>query len=202
VPVATYLAIMLWRSPFVIRRLLQRVVKRNITVHIPWLLVTGSVLLYAWRLRRKQVSCHASVQTSFQTKAEARSDGRKENEGKRRFLQKVVVITGAAGDIGNATASAFAREGASIVLVDLPQTLPQLEDQCKELQASGAYKTVVLCADMTREEEVQSMVAKTVERLGPINCFFNNAGIQGELAPIHHQNSKLAQRVIQSQGEG
>ena len=158
-------AIMLWRSPFVIRRLLQResgVVKRNIAVHIPWLLVTGSVLLYAWRLRRKQVSCHASVQT----KAEARSDGRKENEGKRRFLQKVVVITGAAGDIGNATASAFAREGASIVLVDLPQTLPQLKDQCKELQASGAYKTVVLCADMTREDEVQSMVAKTVERLG------------------------------------
>ena len=136
--------------------------ERNIAVHIPWLLVTGSVLLYAWRLRRKQVSCHASVQT----KAEARSDGRKENEGKRRFLQKVVVITGAAGDIGNATASAFAREGASIVLVDLPQTLPQLKDQCKELQASGAYKTVVLCADMTREEEVQSMVAKTVERLG------------------------------------
>lgn len=99
-------------------------------------------------------------------RSETSSSGSEKNEAKQRFLQKVIVITGAAGDIGNATATAFAREGASLVLVDLPHTLPRLEEQCRELQACGAYKTVVFSADMTQEEEVMRMVTKTVKTLG------------------------------------
>ena len=125
-----------------------------------------------------------------------------------------MVITGAAGDIGSATASAFAREGASLALVDLPHTLPQLEERCRELQSCGAHNTVVIAADMTQEAQVQRMVTNTVELLGewawetsflvkgglytgPINCFFNNAGIQGKMAPVHQQDSEIVRKVIE-----
>ena len=56
---------------------------------------------------------------------------------------KVVVITGAAGDIGGATTAAFAREGGRLVLVDLPHTRPALEAQSRQLEASGADRAVV-----------------------------------------------------------
>lgn len=84
----------------------------------------------------------------------------------RRFADKVVVITGAAGDIGGATAEAFAREGANLVLVDLPNTASKLAERCEQLQTCGAQETVVVSADLTKEEEVQAMVTRTVETMG------------------------------------
>ena len=76
------------------------------------------------------------------------------------------MITGAAGDIGGATATAFAREGASMVLVDLPHTFARLEEQRMQLQACGAPRVVVFSADMRQEGEVQAMVTYTLETLG------------------------------------
>ena len=86
------------------------------------------------------------------------------------------MITGAAGDIGSATAAAFAREGASLALVDLPHTQHRLEEQCRQLEAGGAHKAIVIAADMTQESQVQSMVAGTVKSLGEwliVGCIYN-----------------------------
>lgn len=134
--------------------------------------------------------------------------------GRQRFSGKVVVITGAAGDIGGATAEAFAREGASVVLVDLPSTVSKLGERCEQLKTCGAQKTIVLGADMTKEEEVQSLVTCTVETvgkqlqlsiclpslyyyIGPIDCFINNAGIQGQFAPVHLQDTDMFRKVVE-----
>ena len=85
---------------------------------------------------------------------------------RQRFGGKVVVITGAAGDIGSATAEAFAREGASVVLVDLPSAVSKLGERCEQLKAYGAHKAVVLSADMRKEEDVQAAVTRAVETVG------------------------------------
>ena len=85
---------------------------------------------------------------------------------RRRFTGKVVLITGAAGDIGGATALAFAREGATLVLVDQDHTRPQLEVQCRELEAAGAERALLYTADVRQEREVQAMVNFTMDSAG------------------------------------
>ncbi|MFZ0387980.1 MAG: SDR family oxidoreductase [Solirubrobacteraceae bacterium] len=79
-----------------------------------------------------------------------------------RLVDKVCVITGAAGGIGAATAARFEREGAIVVGVDL------LEHTVGSLSIS---------ADITSEDAVVSMYAAARERFGRIDVLFNNAGI-------------------------
>jgi NAD(P)-dependent dehydrogenase (short-subunit alcohol dehydrogenase family) len=79
-----------------------------------------------------------------------------------RLVDKVCVITGAAGGIGVATAGRFEQEGAIVVGVDL------LEHSVGSLSIS---------ADITSEEAVVSMYAAARERFGRIDVLFNNAGI-------------------------
>jgi NAD(P)-dependent dehydrogenase (short-subunit alcohol dehydrogenase family) len=79
-----------------------------------------------------------------------------------RLVDKVCVITGAAGGIGAATAARFEREGAIVVGVDL------LEHSVGSLSIS---------ADITSEDAVVSTYAAARERFGRIDVLFNNAGI-------------------------
>ena len=79
-----------------------------------------------------------------------------------RLAGKVCVITGAAGGIGSATAQTFAREGATVVGVDLR------EHEVGELS---------LTADITSEEAVAALYAQVRERYGRLDVLFNNAGI-------------------------
>ena len=109
---------------------------------------------------------------------------------------KSVLITGAAGDIGGATATAFAIKGATVILVDLPSTQDLLEKKCEELMAKGAKKAVFKTADVTRVEDVQQMTEFAVANAGRIDCFFNNAGVQGEFQPLHKQTIESFQKVM------
>jgi NAD(P)-dependent dehydrogenase (short-subunit alcohol dehydrogenase family) len=98
-----------------------------------------------------------------------------------RFDQKVVVITGAAGGIGSAAAVRFAQEGARLVLVDLAAAA--LDDVAAAVtQAGGTALSVA--ANVTRSDEVARYVAAALEQFGAIDCFFNNAGIEGVVAPL------------------
>jgi NAD(P)-dependent dehydrogenase (short-subunit alcohol dehydrogenase family) len=79
-----------------------------------------------------------------------------------RLLDKVCVITGAAGGIGAATAARFEQEGAIVVGVDLLE---------------HAVGSLSISADITSEDAVMSMYAAAHERFGRIDVLFNNAGI-------------------------
>lgn len=99
----------------------------------------------------------------------------------RRFEGKVALITGAAGGIGRAAAVRFASEGARVGLVDrspdgLRETLAAVE------RAGGRGVTVE--ADVTRAAEVARYAAAIADRLGGVDCFFNNAGILGAVRPL------------------
>jgi 3alpha(or 20beta)-hydroxysteroid dehydrogenase len=111
----------------------------------------------------------------------------------RRFEDKVVVITGAAGGIGRATAVRFATEGARLVLVDLAGT-PLDEVAAAVEQAGGAALPVV--ADVSRAGDVERYVAEAVRHFGGIDCFFNNAGIEGYIGPLVDYPEEDFDRVI------
>lgn len=103
----------------------------------------------------------------------------------RRFDDKVALITGGSSGIGRATALAFAREGASVVIACRGRE--RGEATLAELHALGAHAELVL-ADVSRAEEVEALVRRTVERFGRLDCAFNNAAdIAGETKPLVEQ---------------
>jgi NAD(P)-dependent dehydrogenase (short-subunit alcohol dehydrogenase family) len=100
--------------------------------------------------------------------------------------QPVVLITGALTGIGRATAIAFAREGNRVVVSGRREEAGQT--LAAELRALGA-EAEFLRADVRVEAEVRSVVEQTVERFGRIDVAVNNAGTEGQLAPIVEQSA-------------
>ena len=106
---------------------------------------------------------------------------------------KVALITGGAGGLGAAAAKAFLAQGSKVALVDVSaDALARVE---ADLAApKGSLVTIV--ADVSREEDVKAYVDATVRTLGTIDIFFNNAGIEGKVAPIVQQNMADVDRVF------
>ena len=117
-------------------------------------------------------------------------------EKAKKFANKSIVITGAAGDIGSATARAFAQEGASVMLVDLNATIEKMKGICSELKALGASQAEWITCDVTDVGQVAKMVDCSIRKFGQIDFFFNNAGIQGTLLPIHKQDEAAFKKLI------
>lgn len=91
-----------------------------------------------------------------------------------RLAGKVAIVTGAGAGIGRATAELFAREGASVAVVDL--NLQTAQETADAIIAEGG-KAIAIQTDVANEEAVAAMFAKTVETFGKLNVLFNNAGI-------------------------
>jgi NAD(P)-dependent dehydrogenase (short-subunit alcohol dehydrogenase family) len=94
---------------------------------------------------------------------------------------RVALITGAGEGIGRAAAKLLAREGARIGA--LGRTREDLESVVKEIEADGGQATV-LCADISRAEEMERAVKELVDAYGRIDIVFANAGVNGVWAPI------------------
>src|SRR5690606_9189689 len=107
-----------------------------------------------------------------------------------RLQDKVAVITGGAGGIGKVTAKRFLDEGASVVLVDL------FEEALAEAKNELGGNVLTVQADVTKEEDVKNYVKKTMDEYGKIDIFFNNAGIEGKVAPITEQKVEDLDKVL------
>src|SRR6202043_2143844 len=107
----------------------------------------------------------------------------------RRTLMttRVVLITGALTGIGRATALAFAQEGAHLVVSGRREA--EGEKLVAELRKLGAEAEFVR-SDVRHEEEVRSLVDKTVERFGRLDIAVNNAGTEGVPGPVTEQTAE------------
>jgi 3alpha(or 20beta)-hydroxysteroid dehydrogenase len=107
-----------------------------------------------------------------------------------RLQDKVAVITGGAGGIGKVTAKRFLEEGASVVLVDL------FEEALAEAKKELGDNVLTVQADVSKEEDVKNYVKQTMDAYGKIDIFFNNAGIEGKVAPIIEQKVEDLDKVL------
>jgi NAD(P)-dependent dehydrogenase (short-subunit alcohol dehydrogenase family) len=89
--------------------------------------------------------------------------------------RKVALVTGGASGIGRATALAFAREGAN-VLIATGRSVAAAEEVVAEMTALGAEGSYVQC-DVTNEGQVEAMVSRAVQLFGRLDFAFNNAGV-------------------------
>ncbi len=101
---------------------------------------------------------------------------------KRRFgfAGKIAFITGASSGIGRATALAFAREGASVVVADV--AADGNRETARMIEQAGGHSLAVRC-DVTRADDVKAALDAAVERFGRLDIAFNNAGIEQEIKP-------------------
>jgi NAD(P)-dependent dehydrogenase (short-subunit alcohol dehydrogenase family) len=102
------------------------------------------------------------------------------------FDGQVALVTGASSGIGLATARGFAKAGAAVVLADVNEGT--LHTAADELSADG-HKVLAVTCDVADEEQVASMVQRTVATFGRLDMAFNNAGILGFTGPFADESA-------------
>ena len=106
---------------------------------------------------------------------------------------RAAVITGGAGMIGHAAAMSLAAAGADVMLVDInAEALAARRDAIAALHV----RVETCVADVSKASEVAAYVAAALQAFGHIDAFFNNAGIEGKLAPTHDYDEAEFDRII------
>src|SRR5579885_2529610 len=111
----------------------------------------------------------------------------------KSFQDKVVLITGGSSGIGRTTAIAFAREGAKVVVTS------RRENEGKEtvsLVKEAGSEGIFIRTDVSKEVDVKAMVEATVKAYGRLDYAFNNAGIEGNAAPLAEQTVDNYEAVL------
>jgi len=90
-----------------------------------------------------------------------------------RLEGKIALVTGAAGDIGRATAKRFAEEGATLILSDINE--PGCKKVLQDIEEKGA-KGAVMPADVTKEDQIIAMFAQVKKDFGRLDILANIAG--------------------------
>lgn len=98
---------------------------------------------------------------------------------------KVAIVTGGSSGIGRATAIAFAQEGAKVVVA--ARRTDEGEETVRLAKEVGG-EALFLQTDVAKAAEVEALVNKTVETYSRLDYAFNNAGIEGEILPLHEQS--------------
>ena len=110
-----------------------------------------------------------------------------------RLAGSVAIVTAGGQGIGETISKTFAREGASVAIVDINRA--EAERVSKEIEGKGG-KTLVLITDVTKTQAVEDMVKAVVERFGTVDILVNAAGGFHQLAPITDITDEEWDRVI------
>lgn len=112
----------------------------------------------------------------------------------KRFKNKACLVTGAASGIGRATAIAFAKEGAKVVVSDISEKAKDVVDLIK----NNGGEAIFVPSDISNWNSVKSLIKTTVENYGGLDCAVNSAGIAGQVSlptheyPIDGWNQQIA----------
>ena len=109
------------------------------------------------------------------------------------FHTKVALITGGSAGIGRATALAFAREGARVVIADVD--VEGGEGTARLVRTAGG-EALFVPTDVSRTTDVRTLVERTVATYGRLDYACNNAGIEGTQAPTADYPEEIWNRVI------
>src|SRR5919198_256362 len=111
-----------------------------------------------------------------------------------RVEGKVALVTGGASGIGRATALAFAREGAKLVVADMNADGGH---QTVHMITENGGEAIFVQIDVTSANAVEAMISQTVETYGRLDCAHNNAGIAGRVrAPLHECPEDVWDQVL------
>jgi NAD(P)-dependent dehydrogenase (short-subunit alcohol dehydrogenase family) len=113
--------------------------------------------------------------------------------------EQVVLVTGALAGIGRATASTFARGGASVVVSG--RRGPEGEAFVAELRASGT-KAAFIRADVSNEDDVQALVDGVVRDFGRLDVAVNNAGLTGGSGLLATQTLEMYNTIFDTNVRG
>jgi NAD(P)-dependent dehydrogenase (short-subunit alcohol dehydrogenase family) len=110
-----------------------------------------------------------------------------------QFDGKVALITGGASGIGRATALAFAREGARVVVADIDVAGG---DETVQMIKRNNADAIFVKTDVSKAADAEAMVKKAVEVYGRLDFAHNNAGIDGDFVTIVKGSEENFDRVI------
>ena len=109
------------------------------------------------------------------------------------FKNKAVVVTGGASGIGESTALLFAKEGAKVAVADMDETAGiAVVDRIKQLGG----KAIFIKTDVSKAEDAENMVKKTVESFGRLDYACNVAGIFCQAVSLEKQPLEMVKKVI------
>jgi NAD(P)-dependent dehydrogenase (short-subunit alcohol dehydrogenase family) len=108
-----------------------------------------------------------------------------------RFKNKVALITGGSGGIGFAFASKVVSEGGKVFLVDIDEAA--LAQSANEL---GQDRCAYIRADVCSSDDTAAYAQATLDKFGQIDIFFNNAGVEGVVAPFDSYPEEMFDKVI------
>ncbi len=116
------------------------------------------------------------------------------------FKGEVVLVTGASSGIGRTTALAFAAQGAWVVLAS--RRVEESTETLRLIEAAGG-RALFVQADVSRAEQVQALVERTVAHFGSLKYAFNNAGIEGDaFVPVAKYSEATWDQVIDTNLKG
>jgi NAD(P)-dependent dehydrogenase (short-subunit alcohol dehydrogenase family) len=115
------------------------------------------------------------------------------------YTGKVAFVTGAGSGIGRTTALAFAREGASVVVADMSE---QGNRETAHMIEELGGRTLAVRCDVTRAEDVRSVLERTIETFGRLDVAFNNAGVEQEEAATAELAEEVWDRVVDTNLRG
>lgn len=110
-----------------------------------------------------------------------------------RFAGKVALLTGAATGIGRATAQAFAREGAKVVVADVnardgEETVRMIRD--------GSGDALFVRADVSKSADWQHLVDEMLRAYGRVDVLFNNAGVEGQMGSTADYSEEAFDKLL------
>ncbi len=107
--------------------------------------------------------------------------------------QKVAIITGGNSGIGRATAVALARQGVNIIIA---ARRPKEGEETVKLVKDAGSEGIFVKTDVTKEDDIRSLVEQSTKKFGRLDYAFNNAGIEESMTPLVDQRSDIFDRII------